>query len=169
MWATGYRDSIFFEWRLARQVSDLIQDLNETRPNILHFSGHGDSRELVFEDGEGHADPLTNDQLGRLLDAAPSQIRLVVFNSCDSASQARLATKRVDLAIGMEATVDDDAAQTFAAEFYNSLGFGNSVAKAFEQARFQVEAEHGEGHEVPQLFWADGIDPHTIALVNPDD
>jgi hypothetical protein len=168
MRATEYRDSIFIEWRPARQIPDLIQDLNEIRPHVLHFSGHGNSKELAFEDSNGLATPLGNDQLGRLLGAAPETIRLILFNSCDSTAQAELATSHVDLAIGMDATVEDEAAQIFAGQFYNSLGFGHSVQKAFDQARFQVEAEWGGGHEIPRLFCADGVDPEVVVLVNPE-
>lgn len=168
MRASEFRDSIFIEWRPARQLSDLIQDLNEVRPTILHFSGHGNSRALAFEDENEETALLTNDQLGKLLAAAPERIRLAIFNSCDSAAQAKLATAQVELAIGMDAPIEDQIAQTFAGEFYNSLGFGNSVGKAFEQAVFQIEIEHGTGHEIPRLIHADGVDPQTVALVNPD-
>jgi hypothetical protein len=168
MRSAEFRDSIFIEWRPARQVPDLIQDLNEIRPDILHFSGHGNSKQLAFEDADGKAVPLPNDQLDRLLDAAPAPIRLVLFNSCNSASQADLATKHVELAIGMDATVEDEVAQVFAGQFYNSLGFGLSVAKAFDQAKFQVESELGGEFEAPRLFAADGVEPNVVVLVNPD-
>lgn len=169
MRAAEYRDSIFIEWRLARQVTDLIQDLNEVRPDVLHFSGHGNRAELAFEDAGGRSTTLSNTQLKRLLDAAPHRIRLMVFNSCKSVAQAEIAVEHVDVAIGMETTIGDGEAQTFAGQFYNSLGFGLSVAQAFEQARFQIEADHGGGHEIPTLVSADGVDPETVVLVNPND
>jgi len=168
MRASEFRDSIFIEWRLARQLPDLIQDLNEVQPDVLHFSGHGNEAALAFEDDAGNSIALTNEQLDKLFAAAPNPIRLVVFNSCNSAVQAELAVKHVAVAVGMEATVGDREAQTFAGQFYNSLGFGNSIGQAFEQARFQTEVEHGKGFEVPKLFSADGVDPQTVILVNPD-
>jgi myosin heavy subunit len=168
MRSSGFPESIFIEWRLARQLPDLVQDLNEVRPNVLHFSGHGNSGELAFEDKSEKAVSLTNEQLLKLLTAAPERIRLVLFNSCNSAAQAELATAHVELAIGMEAPVGDRVAQTFAGQFYNSLGFGLSVAQAFEQAVLQIEMEHGAGHEVPKLFFADDVDPATVVLVNPE-
>jgi CHAT domain-containing protein len=168
MRATEYRDSIFIEWRLARQIPDLIQDLNETRPHVLHFSGHGNAMELAFEDSHGLAVPLENDQLDGLLAAAPEPIRLVLFNSCNSAAQAELAVSRVELAIGMDATVEDEVAQVFAGQFYNSLGFGLSVQTAFDQAKWQVEVECGRGQEIPRLFHGEGVEPNVVVLVNPD-
>lgn len=166
--ATEYRDSVWFEWRPARQLPDLLQDLNELRPHILHFSGHGDRAALVFEDEAGSTRPLDNERLVRLLEAAAGQIRLIVFNSCDSAAQAQIAVEHVELAIGMNSSIGDETAKTFAAQLYNSLGFGLSVGEAFRQATFQMDAEHGGDHEVPELFVADGVDAETVVLVNPD-
>lgn len=163
-----FRDSIWIEWRLARQLPDLLQDLNEIRPDLLHFSGHGSDAELAFEDENGATRGLGNEQLERLLVAAGSGIRLIVFNSCDSAAQAKVAVRQVDLAIGMEAAIDDEAAKVFAGQFYNALGFGRSVGEAFRQATFQLEAEGIGDHEVPQLFAADGVDPEVVVLVNPE-
>jgi hypothetical protein len=168
MRTSGFPESIFIEWRLARQLPDLVQDLNEVRPNVLHFSGHGNDSALAFENEAEDAVPLDNEQLGKLLAAAPGRIRLVLFNSCNSASQAKLATAHVDVAVGMDASVDDRVAQTFAGQFYNSLGFGLSVSQAFDQAVLQVEMEHGEGHDIPKLFAAEGVDPATVVLVNPE-
>jgi hypothetical protein len=119
MRAADFRDSIFFEWRLARQIKDLIQDLNEVQPDVLHFSGHGNSAELTFEDEGGQAAPLENEQMKRLLNASPKRIRLVVFNSCNSLAQATIAVNHVDITIGTDAAIGDAEAQTFAGQFYN--------------------------------------------------
>jgi len=136
---------------IAAGVTDLIQDLNEVKPNVLHFSGHGSRADLAFEDADGRTTPLDNTQLERLLQVGAGRIRLVVFNSCDSATQAELASHHVDVAIGMETSIGDDAAKTFAAQFYNSLGFGLSVGEAFRQAGPGRSAiRHGTGRWVHQ-------------------
>jgi CHAT domain-containing protein len=165
--ASEHRDSISFAWKLARQLPDLLQDLNETRPHIVHFSGHGNQTELAFEDADGAAKPHSNELLAQLLAVNSDRIRLAVFNSCQSAAQAELACEHIDLAIGMSTSIEDDAAKTFAGQFYNSLGFGKSVAGAFEQAKLQVALVHGDGHDAPELFAAGEIDPATVVLVNP--
>lgn len=163
-----YRDSIRFVPKVARQLTDLIQDLNEVRPDIVHFSGHGNQTELAFENAEGRVQPLSNEMLGGLLAATSDRIQLAVFNSCQSSVQAELATDYVRFAIGMEASVEDERAKTFAAQFYNSLGFGKTLAEAFEQAKTQVALTHGDGAEVPQLFEAPGADAATAVLVDPE-
>jgi CHAT domain len=165
--SSDYRDSIYFRPRMARQLTDLLDDLNEMRPTILHFSGHGSGSGLAFEDEDGSTQALDNAVLDRLLNAAAGGVQLLLFNSCDSASQAEVAIQHVDLAIGMDAALDDEDAKVFAGQFYNSLGFGRSVAEAFRDAKLQVELGGGDG-EVPRLFCRDGIDPEVVVLVNPD-
>jgi CHAT domain len=140
---SAHRDQVDFAWRPAARVTDLMQMLLEVRPHIVHFSGHGSQAELAFEDADGTTKPLTNDQLAALLHATSDRIRLAVFNSCDSREQAEYATLHLDVAIGMDDPVDDESAKVFAGQFYNSLGFGQSLAQAFEQAHVQVELHTG--------------------------
>ena len=165
--ASDFRDSIYFRPRMARQLTDLLDDFNEFRPAILHFSGHGNDAGLAFEDESGSIQALDNSMLGRLLEAAGGGVRLIIFNSCDSSAQAKVAIDYVDLAIGMDSALDDEDAKVFAGQFYNSLGFGRSVGDAFRQAALQVELSGGDGG-VPRLFSANGVEPDVVVLVNPD-
>lgn len=165
--AAELRDSIWFRSRMARQLPDLIEDMNEVKPVIVHFSGHGSDIALAFEDEQGKTHPLDNDHLAKLLDVAASDVRLIVFNSCDSAAQADLAVSHVDLAIGMDTAIDDEDAKVFAGQLYSSIGYGLSVGEAFRQAKLQVELVGGDG-DAPTLRCAEGIDPELVVLVNPD-
>lgn len=46
-----YRDSVELESRWAVRTGDLLQAVNEVKPSVVHFSGHGsEDDELVFED-----------------------------------------------------------------------------------------------------------------------
>jgi hypothetical protein len=164
---SDHRDHVDFEWRPAARVTDLMQMLLEVRPHIVHFSGHGTEGALMFEDADGMTKPLSNDQLAALLRVTSDRIRLAVFNSCDSCKQAEYATLHLDAAIGMDQPIDDEAAQVFAGQFYNSLGFGQSLANAFEQARVQVEVHTGTASGEPQLYTAAGVDPTDVYLVAP--
>lgn len=164
--ASDYRDSVRFEHRPATQVTDLIQMLNEVRPDVVHFSGHGSQHALAFEDSDGRTRPLHNDQLAALLNSSSERIRLAVFNSCESSAQAELATLHIDAAIGMELSVEDEAAKVFAGQLYNSLGFGHSLQRAFEQACLQVEMATGSVSGAPRLFTGPGIEADQMVLVS---
>lgn len=162
-----YRDSVRFEVRLASQVPDLLQALNELRPHVVHFSGHGSQAALAFEDDDGHTKPLSNVDLAMLLRASSERIRLAVFNTCQSADQAELATDHIDAAIGMDESVADESAKTFSGQFYNSLGFGLSLARAFEQACTHVKLATGATSGEPRLHVAPGVAPDEVYLVAP--
>jgi CHAT domain len=136
---TEHRDSVEFEWRVATHLGDLLQALNETKPHIVHFSGHGSQDELAFEDDDGRTKSLPNDMLANLLRSSSDRIRLAVFNSCYSGAQAAIACEYIDAAVGMDLPVDDEAAKIFAGQFYNSLGFAVSVQQAFEQVVFRFK------------------------------
>lgn len=163
-----HRDSVRFHWRPATQVTDLLQALNEFRPHIVHFSGHGSQGALIFEDDDGLAKPLSNAQLAQLLKLSSERIRVGVFNSCDSAEQAALACEHIEAAIGMDQPIDDEAARIFAGQFYNALGFGISLLKAFEQAKLQVDLALPNAGGAPKLHVAAGIDAADIYLVRPE-
>jgi CHAT domain len=162
-----YRDAVRLHWRPAARVSHLFQFLNEVRPHIVHFSGHGDQDSLVFEDMDGCSKPLSTSDLGRLLHISSDRIRLAVFNSCESASQAEHACEHIDAAIGMDRPVEDDAAKIFAGQFYNAIGFGRSLLEAFEQARHQVKLVTGRTSGEPLLFTAAGVNAGDLYLVKP--
>lgn len=55
-----YRNSIVLIPKLASRIEDLIQALNEERPHIIHFTGHGNTMgELMFTNDTGyHAIPI---------------------------------------------------------------------------------------------------------------
>jgi hypothetical protein len=77
-----------------------------------------------------------------------------------------MATDFVDVAIGMDSSIGDDAAKVFAGQFYGSLAAGNSVGGAFAQATAQ-SAVVSDGSGGPQLFTAARIDADQMILVAP--
>lgn len=162
-----HRDSIEFAWRPAARTIELMQYLNEHKPHVVQFSGHSDQHGLAFEDADGLTKALDSAQLSSLLTVASDRIRLAIFNSCESSAHAEAACDFIDAAIGMEQSVGDTSAKIFAAQFYNSLGFGHSLQKAFDQARAQLEIETGGVSGNPQLFVAAGLDANEIHLVAP--
>ena len=163
-----HRDAVKLQSRWAVQAGDLIQAINECTPTIVHFSGHGTNREeIVLEDDQGNAKPVGMDAITQMMAACSGSIRLVFFNMCYSASQARSVVQHVEVAIGMRDTVGDDTARLFASQFYSSIGFGKSVQVAFEQAKARIMLEGIAEEDVPELFVRDGIDPGQVMIVRP--
>lgn len=163
-----FRDSIKFESRWAVRPSDILLAINECTPTIIHFSGHGaPSGELVLQDANGREKLVSIAAIAQTLKTASEDIRFLFVNSCFSRPQAESAVSFIEGAIGMMDSIGDDAARVFAAQFYSAIGFGKSVAVAFEQAKAALLLEDIRGEETPELFLQEGVVAEDFILVEP--
>lgn len=163
---SDHRDSLDLISRWAVRPDDLLQILNELKPHIVHFSGHGTSGgEIYLADNSRNAHPVSASALQRLLSTLKDNIRLVVLNACYSKIQAEAITNVIDCAIGMNAPVRDDAAIIFAGSLYRAIGFGRSIREAFEQGLAAVSLHNLKGVDTPELITRHGVDPAHIILV----
>jgi hypothetical protein len=152
----------------AARPDDLLQQMNEFRPHILHFSGHGSSAgEIVLQDSSGNARPLSSAELRRLFGNFRSWLRIVVLNACYSNVQAGALLDSADIVIGMNAAIGDSAAISFAASFYRGLGFDRSVQDAFEQGLISIQFNDAGEEDTPALLHRPGIDPGRLTITDP--
>lgn len=164
-----HRDVIKLESCWAVQPLDVFQALNEHTPAIVHFSGHGSEQdEIIFHDKQGMAKKVSKSALVQTMMASSEGIRLVFFNTCYSRNQAEAVVEFVEVAIGMNTKIGDEAARVFAAQFYSSIGFGHSVKKAFEQAKGLLMMEGIPEENTPELFVHEGLDPEALIIVRPN-
>ncbi|MDB5298065.1 MAG: hypothetical protein JWO31_4048 [Phycisphaerales bacterium] len=165
-----HRDSVRFETRWAVRPGDLFQALNETRPRIVHFSGHGSDRdEIILQNDNGESKALSKELMAATLAATSGEVQLVFFNACFSQGQAEAVVKHVAAAIGMNDAVGDEAARVFAARFYSGIGFGLSVGLAFRQAKTELMLQGIPEESTPELFVTDGLNADELVLVKPAD
>jgi hypothetical protein len=166
--ASEYRDSVQLISKWAVRPTDLLQALNEHRPNVVHFSGHGSATdEIVFVDSNGNTKLVSKNAIVELMNTMADNIQVVIFNTCFSSGQAEAVTQHIDVAIGMNTSIGDEAARVFAASFYSAIGFGRSVLQAFDQAKAALMLEGIPEERTPVLFTRDGVDPMSIVLVRP--
>jgi hypothetical protein len=166
--SSDYRDSVELISRWAVRPADLLQALNEYKPQIVHFSGHGLSTgEIVLLADDGNTKLVTQDAMVATINTMIDNIRLVIFNACFSREQAEAVTRYVDAAIGMNTDIGDEAARVFAAQFYSAIGFGRSLQNAFEQAKALLLLENIPEEDTPEIFTREGIDPKELILVRP--
>jgi TPR repeat protein len=165
--AAEYRDALDFDFWLAARPDDLIQALNESRPQVVQFSGHGGRNGLVLA-GDHGASVNTADAavLKRMFKVFRGDIRVVVLNACVSLPQAEAIADVVGCAIGMRSPISDQAAITFSASFYRAIAFGTSVQEACEQACLAVALEHPDEQECPVLVARADVDPAKLVLVS---
>lgn len=85
-----HRDSLDLIPVLEARPDDLLQALNQHKPHIVHFSGHGAPEGQIFlDDNDGNPTPVNADTLQRLFSSLKDNIRLVVLNACYSKVQAK--------------------------------------------------------------------------------
>jgi internalin A len=160
-----YRDSFELITKFAVRRTDLIRSLSRHRPNIFHFSGHGNTtEEILLVDDEGHPTPVSKTALGHLFAPLKDDIRLVVLNACYSRPQAEVLRQVIDCVVGMKRKIGDDAARTFAATFYGAVGNGCSVGQAFALGKGALMDQAIPEDDIPELLVRKGVNPNAIFL-----
>jgi len=164
-----HRDSVSFETCWAVQPIDLLQAINEHKPSIIHFSGHGsDKDEIIFQTNDGKTKIVSKEAIVQTMMASSDGIRLVFFNTCYSRNQAEAVAEYVEATIGMNTSIGDEAARVFSSQFYSSIGFGLSVKQSFEQAKALLMLEGIMEEDTPELFIQEGIDSENLIIVKPE-
>jgi hypothetical protein len=163
---SAYRDSIDFATRWAARPLDILQAINETEPELIHFSGHGlENDEILLQGDDGQPKKVRLSAIVQVIMSAADTIRMVYFNMCFTEDEAKAVVKYVDAAIGMRTGIGDEAARVFAAQFYSALGFGKSLKTAFEQAKAALMLEGIQEEDTPMLFVKEGMNPAQMVLV----
>jgi hypothetical protein len=165
--ASEYRDVLKLETLWAVQPDDLLQALNEHKPQIVHFSGHGSKTgEIILIDNNRQVNPVNAEALKMLFTTLKDNIRVVVLNACYSQIQAQAIVKVIDCVVGMSTSIGDEAAIVFAASFYRAIGFGRSIKEAFDQGKTAIMLEGIPEANTPQLLTRMGVDPSSIVLIS---
>jgi hypothetical protein len=159
------RDLVELASRWAVRTGEVIQALLEEKPHVVHFSGHGESDGLILEDSQGRSRKVTPAALLSVFRTIPDNLRLAVFNACDSLSLSRAASKVLDAAIGMKRPVGDDAAITFAGALYQGIGFGRTLQESFDLALAALQMAGIPENSTPRLFVKQGTDAESIRLI----
>ncbi len=165
--ASGHPEALNLEPIWAARPDDLLQALLDHQPQIVHFSGHGSQAgEIILMDKNRRGQPVSAEALHTLFTTLKDNIRVVTLNACYSQHQAAAIAEVIDCVIGMSRAVKDDTATTFAASFYRAIGFGRSVAQAFDIGKAAIQLEGLSGADAPQLLVREGIDPSALFLLN---
>lgn len=143
----------------------IMNALQQFRPDIVHFLGHGDDDGLMIEGRDGTSAVVTLTWLVDVFSKYRSA-RLVLLNACKSATIARSLVESQSTAIqqviGWTDTVLDEVVGDFATSFYKRRGEGQSILEAFDHARLVV------GLETSQVIIAQRPPPPKLED-SPDD
>jgi hypothetical protein len=162
-----FRDNITVEYRPAADLGSLIDGLNDVRPQIVHFSGHGYRGGVVTDTGkvsQPRSKIVSFELLGKALSATDKVAEVVVLNSCESSSASKVLLPGAKVVITMRTSVTDIAASAFATRFYAAIASGQSVQSAFRQGTVAVEAVSIREADTPEIFTGKGVDLSKVVL-----
>lgn len=132
-----------FEYKLAVRLRDLSDYLDEVKPDIVHFSGHGTtSSAIVLEDDSGNSRPVSKESVKSIFALLKGRVRCVVLSACYSEAQANALAEEIDCVVGVLGEIDDQSALDFNREFYRQLANGRDVATALKLGRTHVADNH---------------------------
>ncbi len=150
------------------RLSTLQRYLRRGTYHIFHFIGHGgfdanaQDGVLVLEDEDGRGRQVSGQDLGLMLHDHRS-MRLAVLNACEGARTSRtdpfagtaqsLVQQGLAAVIAMQFEITDEAAITFAHEFYGAVADAYPVDAALVEARKAIFAgDNGLEWGTPVLY-----------------
>jgi hypothetical protein len=132
----------------------LLQDIQQVRPHVVHFMGHGEydadnqQGRIALVGEEDRADWVAEAVLATLLEQADEMPRLVLLHSCAgagtdySASFAgfapRLIRNGVQCVVAMQYAVTNRTALAFSEGFYDGIARGLPVDEAVQAGRWTL-------------------------------
>lgn len=147
------RDQFVIKSMWAVRPIDFRRAMLDVKPEIVHFSGHGEGDGgLAFEDEKGQVKFVDAEGLAGLFELLTQQVECVVLNACYSEIQAKAIAPHVNYVIGMSQAIGDRAAIAFTVAFYDALGAGRSVESAYKFGCNAIELEGIPENLTPKLL-----------------
>ena len=143
-------------------LNDLIRlfDRYEGRIEVFHYAGHADSLSLMLEQ-DGEHEFAGTEGFARLL-GEQNGLKLVFLNACATEAHANAILRAgIPTVIATDTLISDRAAAMFAERFYQRLGDGKSIDKAFKHAEIKTETALVRQGDTRSLFLEEvaGSDP----------
>ena len=139
----------------AATAGDLVLALNEYRPHIVHFAGHGGDGALLFDDENLGADggAVIEFSLVRdILAATDHPASMLVFSACDTLEGAEIFLPPAKAVVAMSSAIGDASAIVFSAAFYAGLAGKQSLGSALEQGRNAIKLARLGDFDLPQCL-----------------
>jgi hypothetical protein len=132
----------------VRTIEDVFQVFRSypQKISVFHYAGHGSEDALLLYLEQEQVKGLSTSALTTLL--SDSSIKLVFLNCCSSQSHAKaLLGAGAPAVIATSSHVHDDIACDFAQKFYEGLGNGHSIKRAFELSKSELTIQ--SNHSAP--------------------
>ena len=148
---------------LTGKYSDLVRLLAEKDgPDLLHFAGHGHSRDLMLLNENNQQTRLGLEDATKLFAHCPQMG--VVLNACSSARIAESISGSVRFAVGYRGKLLDEVAISFTKSFYRGLSGGKMLADAFEIAVLESGGSGLHPDTKPIIYYHRDVDPQSYRV-----
>jgi hypothetical protein len=155
MEASRYRDNFDIIKREASKITSLTKIVLESQPEIIHFSGHGDSDGIIFENDDNTHVLIKTEALKIIFTTLAQKLEILIINACNSDILAESISKNNFYVVGMSDSIYDDDAINFSIGFYQAIGAGVNVHQAFQNA-LVIMLQNPNSMNLPNL-WHNGI------------
>jgi len=159
--STPLRQSLDLRTWWSAGLQGMVEAIFREQPAIIHFTGEA-SDQLLLEHHDGVVKPVADDDLRGLFSRLRGYVRLVIVNTCLSASQAKAIQDEVECTVSIH--LDRSATVAFSADFYGSIASGKSIQSAYDHALGMLKIG-GHAAGLPELFCRPDADPSAICLV----
>ncbi|MGB0524349.1 MAG: AAA family ATPase [Flammeovirgaceae bacterium] len=141
----------------VENILNVFQDARyRNRIAIFHYGGHANGYQLLLESVEGANVSAKSEGLVPFF-AKQRSLKLIFLNGCSSQQQAlALIESGLPAVIGTSQSINDDVATSLAIRFYNGLGNGAGIEKAWQEAVDEVKIQKGTAN-MRDLFF-DGME-----------
>jgi hypothetical protein len=179
--------------RWTSEANDLVRELRESSPAIVHLSGHAckpgggaavpgtayrDVRidhihahtglecegGLVLHARDGSVHVVSYDVVKEIFELAGSSVKLVVLTACNTEPLASKLLDHVDCVIGIDGPIGDRAALEFSKGLYAALGDGAAIDQAVQSGRLAIRCAGLPDADRPVLKVREGIDASRVVL-----
>lgn len=125
----------------AINIDELPGLLIKEKPELLHFSGHGDKSQLCFEDKVGKSKNISSEAIQTIFKEVGHYITCLLINACGSSKLAEKLSLYVPHVIGFPDKIEDELSEIFSKTFYETLSLGHSVTSCFEMAKATIMSD----------------------------
>lgn len=146
------RDALHLAACQATTLDDFRRALLDERPDVLHIGAHGNTNELILSNEQGYGQTLAGEQLAAYLPLYAQHLQCAIFNVCHSATMACCVSRSIKYAIAVEGRIADDVAIHFACGFYDALGAGETIERAYTEGVAAASMMTPVPLVLPELF-----------------
>jgi CHAT domain len=141
----------------AATVDDLMRELLEDEYHIVHISGHGTGRGLLFEDETGQPTVPSPMSLAEIFRAHSPPLECVILNCCYSIREGILTALGVPFTIAAETPLYDQSSIEFTRGFYDAVGAGRDISFAYGEGVRRCLAKNLDSLYLPRLLRREDI------------